>query len=103
MTQYKAEELSQVQIMQAPYGMSHNCLVFIPRAKKSQCKIGSGQHGWGQGDIAEATSPVGRRRWYWAVEVAMQGVKRLMEYAGSSLREGALLVDWIWGCKEEER
>lgn len=78
-------------------------IVFIPRAKKSQCKIGSGQHGWGQGDIAEATSPVGRQRRHWAVEVAMQGVKRLVEYAGGSLREGVLLMDWIWGWKEEER
>lgn len=71
MTPYKAEELSQVQITQGPSGMSNNyCLVFSPRAKKSQRKIGSGQHGWGQGDIAEATSPVGRQRWHWAVEVA---------------------------------
>lgn len=57
-TQYKAEGLSQVQIMQGPYGMSRNRLVFIPRAKKSKCEIGSGQHGWGQGGIAEATSQI---------------------------------------------
>lgn len=43
----------------------------------------------------EGKDGIGQWRW--------PGVKRLMEYAGGSLREGGLRMEWIWGCKEEER